>query len=414
MSLPLKILIGLLLGLIGGISYSVLQPENLTLLPFIEPIGTLWVNAIRMTIIPLLMALLVTAIAGQAGGSNLARLGGKTILFFLGFIGLSCAVALFIAAPLIAQLQLDPEASQALLARTSGSPADASELPPFRDWLVSLIPTNPFAAAADGAVLPLLLFTVLFAVALHSISASQRQLLVDFFFAIKEAMFVLIAWLMALAPVGVFALVFPLAATLGLSLLSLLATFVAIVCSLLLLLALLLYPIAIFGAAVPLRQFARLALPVQAIGFSTRSSLAALPATVAASAALGARERVSGVVLPMAVSLFKYASPLARSAGTFFVAVLYGIELGFMESLIVVLAIGLLSFYSPGIPSGGLLIMAPVYLSLGLPVEGIGLLIAIDLVVDMFITAANVTANLTLTLLLTRLDGAAESPVTNS
>lgn len=133
--------------------------------------------------------------------------------------------------------------------------------------------------------------------------------------------------------------------------------------------------------------------PVQAIGFSTRSSLAALPATYAAAAILEVPERVTGIVLPIAVTLFKYASPLARTAGTYFVASLYGIDLSLFELFIIALVIGLLSFYSPGIPSGGLLIMAPVYISLGLPVEGIGLLIAIDLIVDMFLTMANVTAN---------------------
>jgi len=117
---------------------------------------------------------------------------------------------------------------------------------------------------------------------------------------------------------------------------------------------------------------------------------------------LGIPEKVSGLVLPVAVTLFKFASPLARTAGTYFIASLYGIDLNLWELGVIALAIALLSFYSPGIPSGGLLIMAPVYLSLGLPVEGIGILIAIDLIVDMFLTAANVTANVTATALLAR------------
>jgi Na+/H+-dicarboxylate symporter len=115
---------------------------------------------------------------------------------------------------------------------------------------------------------------------------------------------------------------------------------------------------------------------------------------------------VSGLVLPIAVSLFKFASPIARTAGTYFVAKLYGIELGPMEIIVTALAIGLFSFYSPGIPSGGLLIMAPLYTTLGLPVEGIGILIAVDLIVDMFITATNVTANVTAAALLSRADRA--------
>ena len=102
------------------------------------------------------------------------------------------------------------------------------------------------------------------------------------------------------------------------------------------------------------------------------------------------------------MSLFKFSSPIARTAGTYFVAHIYGIELHFFELFVIAAAIGLFSFYSPGIPSGGLLIMAPVYVSLGLPVAGIGILIAIDLIVDMFITASNVTANITAAALLSR------------
>jgi len=219
--------------------------------------------------------------------------------------------------------------------------------------------------------------------------------IVGFFSAIKEAMFVLIAWIMTLAPVGIFALVFPLAATLGVSAISVLGSFIFIVCALITVFTLALYPLAIYLGGLSLREFARALAPAQILGFSARSSLAALPASFAATEALGISSKVSGVVLPIAVTLFKFASPIGRTAGTYFVASLYGIDLTIYELFIVAAAIGLFSFYSPAIPSGGLLIMAPVYISLGLPVQGIGILIAIDLIVDMFITAANVSANVT-------------------
>jgi len=109
---------------------------------------------------------------------------------------------------------------------------------------------------------------------------------------------------------------------------------------------------------------------------------------------------VSGIVLPIAVALLKFASPIARGTGTFFIASIYGIDLGFIEIMTIMAAIGALSFYSPGVPSGGLFIMTPVYISLGLPVEGIGLLIALDLIPDMFITTANVTADMSVATIL--------------
>ena len=403
MSSSARILLGLALGLLGGIGFSLLDASSASKLPsMIEPIGTLWVNAIRMTVIPLLMALMITAIAGQGNTGIVAQLGGKAMAWFISMIVASSLFCFLVAPPLIAMLSIDPEASRTLLESTATENIGSSELPPFRDWLVALIPINPVRAAADNAVLPLIVFTGLFSMALLTIKAEQRTHLVGFFSAIKETMFVLIAWIMRLAPIGIFALVFPLAATLGVSAISVLGSFIVIVCALITAFTLALYPLAVYIGKIKLRDFARALAPAQIIGFSTRSSLAALPACFTATETLGISNKVSGVVLPIAVTLFKFASPIARTAGTYFVASLYGIDLTNYELFIIAAAIGLFSFYSPAIPSGGLLIMAPVYISLGLPVQGIGILIAVDLIVDMFITAANVSANVTVTAILSK------------
>jgi len=403
MSASTRILIGLGMGLIGGISFSLLDVSADSLLPsIIEPIGTLWVNGIRMTVVPLLMALMITAIAGQETTGTVAQLGGKTMALFVTMIVASSFFTFLVAPPLIAMLNIDPEASRSLLERTTTATVSSSELPPFRDWLVALIPINPIRAAVNNAILPLMIFTGLFSMALLKIGAKERAAIVSFFTAIKDTMFVLIAWIMLLAPVGIFALVFPLAATLGVSAISVLGSFIVIVSLLIVVFTLALYPLAVYIGRIPLRDFTRALAPAQIVGFSTRSSLAALPASFTATEALGISSRVSGMVLPIAVTLFKFSSPIGRIAGTYFVASLYGIELSVYELFIIAAAIGLFSFYSPAIPSGGLLIMAPVYISLGLPVEGIGILIAIDLIVDMFITAANVSANVTAAAILSR------------
>jgi len=403
MSLSTRILIGLGLGLSGGIAYSLIDLPALHLLPvLIEPVGALWVNGIRMTVIPLLMALLITAIAGQSNMGVVAQLGTKTIGLFVIMIICACLYTLLLAPFFLSLLDIDPADSKALLAVTHTENFSGTDLPPFRDWLVNLVPANPFRAMANNALLSLMVFTGLFAASLLHIAEPQRVLIVSFFEAIKDAMFVLIRWIMLLAPIGIFALVFPLAATLGVTVINLLGSFILIGCGLIFVMTLLLYPTAAILGRIPLLQFVKIVAPVQVIGFSTRSSLAALPATFAATKALDISDKVSGVVLPIAVSLFKFSSPIARTAGTYFVAHIYGIELNFFELFVIAAAIGLFSFYSPGIPSGGLLIMAPVYVSLGLPVAGIGILIAIDLIVDMFITASNVTANITAAALLSR------------
>lgn len=405
MSLTTRVLTGLVLGLVAGIAVSLSDAGALASIPgVVEPIGTLWVNAIRMTVVPLVVSLLIVTIAGERQSGAVATLGARTVGLFASMVAAACAFTALLAPALLALLPIDPGTAQALRATTESAGVAQVELPPFRDWLVGLVPSNPVKAAADGAMLPLIIFTALFAFALTRVSGEGREAITRFFGAVKDAMFVLVEWILALAPIGVFALIFPLAARMGASAAGALGYAVLVVCGLIAVATAGLYPFAVVVGRVPLREFARALAPAQAVGFSTRSSLASLPAMFASAKALGLRSEVTGLVLPVAVSVFKWTSPIGRATGTYFVARLYGIELGPAEIMAIAGAIGLLSFYSPGIPSGGLLIMTPVYVSLGLPVAGIGILIALDLIVDMFITAGNVTADVAAAVVLTRAD----------
>jgi Na+/H+-dicarboxylate symporter len=280
--------------------------------------------------------------------------------------------------------------------------AGTVDLPPFRDWLVDLVPANPVRALADGAMLPILVFTIAFALALRRVSGPAREMVARTFEAIKETTFVLIGWILAVAPIGVFALVLALTARLGAAAAGALGYFVLIACVLVIVATLALYIVVATVGRSSVRAFAKAIAPAQAVGFTTRSSLAALPALVAGAEKLGLPAALSGLVLPLGVSVFKYASPIVRIVGTFFVAKLYGIELGPGQIASIAAALGVLSFYSPGIPSGGLFVMAPIYLAFGLPIEGVGILIALDFIPDMFLTTANVTADLAVTVLLAR------------
>jgi Na+/H+-dicarboxylate symporter len=357
-----------------------------------------------MTVIPLIVSLLITAIAGDQEKGFAANLGRKTVGLFVLMVTVICVYTALMAPPLLALLQFDPATIEAL--RAPGSTVDSTSvvLPPFRDWLVDLIPSNPLKAAVNSAMLPLIVFVALFASAMTRIADTGRDVLLRFFTAVKNVMFVLIGWIMAVAPIGVFALMLTMAATMGIAVAGAIGYFLLITFALILLAAVFLYLLAVVIGRMPLALFARACAPAQVVGFSTRSSLASLPAMFSAAEDLKFSPTVTGFVLPIAVSIFKFASPIGRACGTYFIARLYGIELGPTEIFVIAGAIGLLSFYSPGIPSGGLLIMAPLYVSLNLPVEGIGILIALDLIVDMFITPANVTANLAVVSMLTRSD----------
>jgi proton glutamate symport protein len=404
MSLTVRVLIGLFAGLAIGI---VLAPAETgvaaTIVAWVEPVGALWVNAIRMTVIPLLVSLLLAGIVAS-GRQATARIGGGAVAWFIGLVAFSGLLGGLFAPLLLGAFGVD--AVQLPDLAESAASTDVT-LPPFRDWFVGLLPSNPVAAAAEGAILPLVLFTVVFGLAATRIAPEHRERIVGASQAVADTMFVVVEWILAAAPVGIFALTLSLAARIGGSLAAAVAGYVGAACILVVVATVALYPLVRLFGRVSVRAFARAAIPAQAVGFSTRSSLATLPVLMEeAEATLKLPAEVAGLALPAAVSVFKYASPVVRITGAFFVASLFGIDLGFVEAAAVTAGLAALSFYSPGIPSGGLFVMAPLYQAFGLPIEGIGILIALDIVPDMFITASNVTADLAVATFL----GGEESP----
>ncbi len=391
-SLASRVLAGLGLGLALGIWLSGVEaPWSGTVVAWVEPVGALWVNAIRMTVIPLIVSLLLGGIAASGAGTA-ARVGGRALGWFVGLVAFTSGTAAVVVPPFYRALGAD---GWQIPDMEGASAATAVTLPPFRDWFVGLLPANPVQAAASGDILPLVLFTIVFGLAATRIAPGLRDWLVRGAHAVSEAILVVVGWILATAPVGVFALTLTLAERTGLSVIRAVGGFLLVVILLIGVAIAVLYPLVRVVAGIPVRLFARACAPAQAVGFSTRSSMSTLPILLEqAERTLGLPKHVTGLVLPAAVSVFKYASPMTRIAGTYLIATLYGIELGIVEwgSLAAFLAV--LSFYSPGIPSGGLFVMAPIYQAFGLPLEGIGVLIALDLVPDMFLTTANVTGNM--------------------
>ena len=397
-----QVLIALVLGLILGLVASFSQSELMkSAIEIGAPIGKLWVNGIRMTVVPLVVSLLITGIA-SVPSSSAREVGGKAMKWFVILvIGSSTFTAL--TAPFLLQLRdFGTDMNEGLAGTDAVSQV---ELPAFSEWVTGLIPSNPIAAAADGAMLPLIVFSIIFGFAINQLKKEVKAQLLGFFDAIAKAMLVIVEWILIVAPIGVLFLIMPLAANAGLDLVFDMGWFLIVACGLILVALVLLYPITALFSNVSMSNFIKACLPAQAIGFSTRSSLASLPAMIeAADNTLKLPSRKSGIVLPISVALLKFASPIARGTGTFFIAYLYGIDIGFIEVMTIMAAIGALSFYSPGVPSGGLFIMTPIYIALGLPVEGIGILIALDLIPDMFITMANVTADLSVAAIVGRGD----------
>ena len=409
-SLAARVLTGLVLGLALGIWLSEVDaPWAGTVVAWVEPVGALWVNAIRMTVIPLIVSLLLGGIAASGAGT-VARVGGRAVAWFAGLVACTSTTAALVVPP--AFRALGAEGWQIPVVGGAGA-ATSVTLPPFRDWFVGLLPSNPVQAAAQGDILPLVLFTVIFGLAATRIAPELRDSLVRGAHAVSEAILVVVGWILATAPVGVFALTLTLAERTGLSVIQAVGGFLLVVIVLIILAIVALYPLVRVVAGIPIRLFAKACAPAQAVGFSTRSSMSTLPILLEqAERTLGLPKHVTGLVLPAAVSVFKYASPMTRIAGTYLIATLYGIELGMVEWASLAAFLGVLSFYSPGIPSGGLFVMAPIYQAFGLPLEGIGILIALDLVPDMFLTAANVTADMAVAALVAGRGAGPESPAT--
>jgi Na+/H+-dicarboxylate symporter len=392
MSLTTRVLLGLALGLALGV---LLSPADAGIpgmvVSVVEPVGALWVNAIRMTVIPLVVSLLLGSITSSRAGA-VARLGGRAVAWFIGLVAGTSTLGALAAPPLLRLFRADqvqiPEFA-------SAEAVSEVALPPFRDWLVGLLPPNPVGAAAEGAILPLVMFTVIFAVAATRVQKEYKEIINRAAKAVSETILVVVDWILATAPIGVFALTLTLAAQTGASVIAAVAGFLAVVAILLAIATLALYPLVKVLGGYPMGLFARACVPAQAVGFSTRSSLASLPAMLEeADRVLKLRPEVTGLVLPAAVSVFKYASPMNRIVGTVFVAYLFGVDLGPVEVGSIAAGMAVLSFYSPGIPSGGLFVMAPLWMAFGLPMEGIGILIALDLIPDMILTVSNVTGDM--------------------
>ncbi len=417
MTLTSRVLIGLAAGAVIGLALAWMDPALAgRVADFVQPVGRLWLNALQMTVVPLVLALVIVGITTASDAASSGRTARRAIVVFLVLLSAAAAFTALAAPALLSMLDHDPALTEAL--RNTGSATAVPTAPTgWADAITAIIPSNAIAAAAQSAMLPLVVFALFFGFALTRIDTERRAQVVGFFQAIADTMIVIVGWVLWAAPIGVFALILAVCARAGLSVLSALGVYILLQCTLYLMATLGMVLVAVTWGGEPIRRFAAAIAPAQVVAASTQSSLASLPAMLeSATKRLGYPTQVNSLVLPMAVSLFRITSPIQYISAAAFIAWAYGIDLSAAQlaagaALAVVISMG-----SVGLP-GQVSFMAtnlPVTQAMGLPIDPLGILLAVDTIPDVFATVGNVTADLTATSVVARQARADEIPVAGS
>ena len=389
MSLASRVLLGLVAGTAVGLALaggeSMLAAGVLTTAGLV---GGLFIDLIRMCAMPLVASLVVASL-GASGTGSLGRTGLRTLALAVATLIVVTVASMGVSLAVLRGVTPDPAAFTA-------STSPAAPAPGLVQWVRDLVPANVVKAAADGAMLPVILFVTLFGLALARIAPARRDAVLVVVQGVADAMQQLVGGLLQLAPIGVFALAVPLAARLGLSAAGALATYVALVVALTAIAIALLYPLGVVAGGLTWRAFADYLAPSQALAFASRSSLATLPAMVQAAERAGFDATTSRLVMPLAVSVFHVGTAVAQTVGVLFLARLGGVPLSGLDLVTVAAAVVVASSAVPGVPGGSIVALVPALTAARVPIEGIGLLLAVDAIPDMVRTTANVTGAMTL------------------
>jgi len=343
-----------------------------------------FMNAIRMVVIPLIIVVVFSSVARLGDPRKLGRIGTLT----LGFYWLTLVPAIAIGMGVMATgLKFTPS-----LRMPAAAPADVPALQSVVDFLVSLVPANPFAAAAAGSILPLIVFTALVAAATGTLEAERRERLITLAEDVSQALIRLVWWILYTAPIGVFGLAAPVTAQLGFDLVTgLLVFIVSVGVGLLLLLAVLFLPLLYFVAHRSPRKFLGATLGALSIAASTTSTAAAIPVALdETTRRLGVSETVADLLVPLGAAMYRPGSALFQGAAIVFLAHLYGVPIPATAVGAALLATFLVSLTVAPVPSSSVVTMAPALDAIGVPVAGLAIILGIDRIPDMMRSGTNV------------------------
>jgi Na+/H+-dicarboxylate symporter len=404
------VLLALVLGLgIGALSAKLGDGIREPLLQASGLVGGLWLNALKMTVIPLVVALLVVGIARGAEAAQAGRIAGRSVMWIVIVCTASAIFGMLMIQLLTGLFPLPQAAAQALQAGLAGLDQGAAspQMPGIADFFRGIVPENVVAAASNGDVLPLVVFALLFALATTRINQQGRRSILVLFEGISDALLVIIGWVLWIAPLGVFALSFTVGASAGGAAFAGVVHYIVLISTIGVAVTLAGYPIAILAGRIGLGRFTKAMIAPQSVAISTRSSLASLPAMLAASRVMGIREQVADVTLPIAVALFRGTGPAMNVAVAFYVAHWLGYEPS-LAQIIAATAVGaVMSYAAISLPGEISFIssIAPIAMALGVPVAPLALLVAVEMIPDIVRTLGNVTLDVAVTAAVDRSAG---------
>jgi Na+/H+-dicarboxylate symporter len=399
---PYLVLVALVVGLLAG-TFAQASGDGVRepLIQVASYVGGLWLDALKMTVIPLIVALLIAGIAAGAEAARAGRIARTSIIWFVIVCTSSAIFGAVMMTLLTSAFPLPASAAQALRTGLSAiDPSTASApIPSIGDFFRGIVPSNVIASASNGDVLPLVVFTVLFALALARIATVRRQVVVTLFEGVADALLVVIGWVLYIAPIGVFALGFALGASAGGAAFAGLAHYIVLVSVIGILVTLWGYPIGVLAGRTPFGEFAKALISPQSVAISTRSSLASLPAMLGSARALGVREQVADVTLPMSVALFRATGPAMNAAVAFYVASWMGYQPSIGAAIAATAVASVISYGAVSLPGEVSFIssIAPIAMALGAPIAPLALLVAVEMVPDIFRTLGNVTMDVAVT-----------------
>ncbi|HEV7690598.1 MAG TPA: dicarboxylate/amino acid:cation symporter [Hyphomonadaceae bacterium] len=366
----------------------------------VEYLGALWLNALRMTVIPLVFSLMVTGIASVADAAAAGRLAIRALLVFAVLLGTATLYAC-LALPVAYSLWPVDQAAAATLAARGGG-VEAVSPPSIGQWLSQLAPSNVVQAAAESAILPLVVFAIFFGFGATRLPPGQRDPMVAFFRAVGDTMIIIVRWVLYAAPIGVFALALGVGLISGAAIVGLIVQYVVIACIVTFGVAVMAYLFAFIWGGVSPARFLSATAPALAVAFSSRSSLATLPLMVERMRdAMGVPDRIANVTLPMAVAIFRMTSPVTNLAVVFFSAQVFGVELTptiIIAGAFVAIAVSIGSVGLPGEISF-IASVAPICISMHVPIELLGILVAVEAIPDIFRTLGNVAGDMAATVI---------------